>query len=105
MIKITGINRKTTCEKFSNADETVGGLRLVVSHHTCNAVLATDEFFNKGHFSLTEDESRAFDDLCERVQSRIVRDIGNGDVGILALLPKVETTEAPLKANVAGGSV
>jgi len=87
MIKITGINRKVTGEQVSNADQTQGGLSLALSNHTCNAVFATDEFFNKGHFSLTEAEGREFDEFCRRVEQRIVADIGNAGLGTEALQP------------------
>jgi|ERR1051326_2820996 hypothetical protein len=88
MIKITGINRKVTSEQVSRADQTERSLNLTLSNHTCNAVFATDEFFNKGHFSLTETEGQEFDEFCQRVEQRIVRDIGNINLGAASLQPK-----------------
>jgi hypothetical protein len=94
MIKITGINRKIATEQVGNTDQTESGLGLVLSNHTCNAVFATDEFFNKGHFSLTEAEGREFDELCQRVEQRIVSDIGDYQRGAEALQPPKPQEEA-----------
>lgn len=104
MFKITGINRKVSSERFSNAEQTAGGIAVKVTNTNCNAVIAADgDSYTRGHFLLTNEESLQFDEFCQRVEQRILRDIGDAQAGLVAIEPKPED-ERPKAAAASGAN-
>jgi hypothetical protein len=104
MIKIININRKVRSEQTFSGDQPSGAsgetvLRLTGAN--CNAVIATDGNYNKGHFTLTEAESDAFEALAQQIEGRIIRDINDLQAGLEALQP-TEDAPAPLTNATAG---
>jgi hypothetical protein len=71
MLKVIALNRRVMINR-DPGDE-------FISNETCNALIAIDDDKPpvKAHFNLNDDEASLFDELCLRIERRLINDISN----------------------------